>query len=57
LEQELRNNISELEEQLVEKNKVTVSFNFYWLLCWHEVGYLCIIALSFFTCSIIFIAL
>jgi hypothetical protein len=28
LEQELRNNISELEEQLVEKNKVTTSFNF-----------------------------
>lgn len=30
LEQELRNNISELEEQLIEKNKVTASFNFYW---------------------------
>lgn len=30
LEQELRNNISELEEQLIEKNKVTASFNFCW---------------------------
>jgi hypothetical protein len=29
LEQELRNNISELEEQLAEKNKVTALFNFY----------------------------
>jgi len=28
LEQELRNNISELEEQLTEKNKVTASLNF-----------------------------
>jgi hypothetical protein len=39
LEQELRNNISELEEQLAEKNKVTALFNFYWLLYWHEIGY------------------
>jgi len=28
LEQELRNNINELEEQLTEKNKVTASPNF-----------------------------
>lgn len=28
LEQELRNNIGELEEQLTEKNKVTASLNF-----------------------------
>ena len=34
LEQELRNNISELEEQLTEKNKVTASLNFCWYLCW-----------------------
>jgi len=28
IEQELRNNINELEEQLTEKNKVTASLNF-----------------------------
>jgi hypothetical protein len=28
LQQELRNNINELEEQLTEKNKVTASLNF-----------------------------
>jgi len=28
LEQALRNNINELEEQLTEKNKVTASLNF-----------------------------
>jgi hypothetical protein len=34
LEQELRNNINELEEQLTEKNKVTAVLNLYWYLCW-----------------------
>jgi len=33
LEQELRNNIAELEEQLVEKNKVTNCLTKFLLIC------------------------
>lgn len=56
LEQELRNNISELEEQLVEKNKVTALFNVYDYYIDMKLA-MCFSALSFCTYLIIFIAL